>query len=98
MIASEDAFTLVLDCIDSLVRSGSLDPIEGLGRDTVILGVGSVMDSIGFITFITEVEDRIQMETGEEYYLVLNEIDTFNINNPSLKLGVVADYISNLTK
>ncbi len=98
MITSEGAYTLIVDCIESLVRSESIEPIENLSKDTIVLGVGSVMDSISFITFITEVEDRIQMETDDDYYLVLNEIDAFNINNPHLGLGVLAAYIAATVK
>lgn len=94
MITNEDTYSLINECVDSLVRSGSIDPIENFSRDTVILGGGSVLDSISFVTFITEVEDRIQAETGEEFYLVLNEIDAFNINNPNLTIGGLSDYIS----
>lgn len=93
MITNESAYKLIIDCIESLVRSGSLDPIESISKETVILGSGSVMDSIGFVTFITEVEDRIQLETGKDFYLVLNEIDAFNINNPNLTIGVFSKYI-----
>lgn len=93
MITNESAYKLIIDCIESLVRSGSLDPIESISKETVILGSGSVMDSIGFVTFITEVEDRIQLETGKDFYLVLNEIDAFNINNPNLTIGVFSEYI-----
>lgn len=94
MITKENAYKLITECIESLVRSDSMEPIEEVSIDTVILGTGSVMDSISFVTFITEVEDRIQSETGEEFYLVLNEIDAFNINNPNLTLGSLAEYIS----
>lgn len=94
MITNENTYSLIKECVDSLVRSGSIDPIENFSRDTVILGGGSVLDSISFVTFITEVEDRIQSETGEEFYLVLNEIDAFNINNPNLTIGGLSDYIS----
>jgi alcohol dehydrogenase class IV len=94
MITNENTYKLINECVDSLIRSGSIDPIENFSRDTVILGGGSVLDSISFVTFITEVEDRIQSETGEEFYLVLNEIDAFNINNPNLTIGVLSDYIS----
>lgn len=94
MITNENTYKLINDCVDSLIRSGSIDPIENFSRDTVILGGGSVLDSISFVTFITEVEDRIQSETGEEFYLVLNEIDAFNINNPNLTIGGLSDYIS----
>jgi hypothetical protein len=94
MITNENTYSLINECVDSLVRSGSIDPIENFSRDTIILGGGSVLDSISFVTFITEVEDRIQAETGEEFYLVLNEIDEFNINNPNLTIGGLSDYIS----
>jgi len=94
MISNENTYKLIKECVDSLVRSRSIDPIENFSRETVILGSGSDLDSIGFVTFITEVEDRIQSETGEEFYLVLNEIDTFNINNPNLTIGGLSDYIS----
>ena len=94
MITKENTYKLINDCVDSLIRSGSIDPIENFSRDTVILGGGSVLDSISFVTFITEVEDRIQAETGEEFYLILNEIDAFNINNPNLTIGGLSDYIS----
>lgn len=94
MITKENAYKLITECIDSLIRSDSMEPIDNYSMDTVILGSGSVMDSISFVTFITEVEDRIQSETGEEFYLVLNEIDAFNINNPNLNLGSLAEYIS----
>lgn len=94
MITNENAYKLINECIDSLVRSGSIDPIEDFSKETVILGSGSVLDSISFVTFITEVEDRIQSGTGEEFYLVLNEIDAFNINNPNLTIGSLSEYIS----
>jgi hypothetical protein len=94
MISNENTYKLINECVDSLVRSGSIDPIENFSRETVILGSGSELDSISFVTFITEVEDRVQSETGEEFYLVLNEIDAFNINNPNLTIGGLSDYIS----
>jgi hypothetical protein len=94
MITNESIYVLINECVESLVRSGSIDPFENFGRETVILGSGSELDSISFVTFITEVEDRIQSETGVEFYLVLNEIDAFNINNPNLTIGGLSDYIS----
>lgn len=94
MTTNEKAYSLINECIESLVRSGSIDAIDNFNKETVILGAGSVLDSISFVTFITEVEDRIQSETGEEFYLVLNEIDAFNINNPSLTIGGLSDYIA----
>jgi hypothetical protein len=94
MLTKENSYKLLVDCIESLIRSESIDAIENISEETIILGIGSTMDSISFVTFITEVEDRLQNETGSEIYLVLNQIDAFNINNPNLTLNILSDYIS----
>ncbi len=96
MLTKENSYKLLVDCIESLIRSESIDVIENISEETIILGIGSTMDSISFVTFITEVEDRLQNETGSEIYLVLNQIDAFNINNPNLTLNILSDYISKI--
>ena len=96
MLTKENSYKLLVDCIESLIRSESIDAIENISEETIILGIGSTMDSISFVTFITEVEDRLQNETGSEIYLVLNQIDAFNINNPNLTLNILSDYISKI--
>ena len=75
MLTKENAYKLLVECIESLIRSESIEAIENISEETIILGIGSTMDSISFVTFITEVEDRLQNETGSEIYLVLNQID-----------------------
>ena len=96
MLTKENAYKLLVECIESLIRSESIEAIENISEETIILGIGSTMDSISFVTFITEVEDRLQNETGSEIYLVLNQIDAFNINNPNLTLNILSDYISKI--
>ena len=97
MIDRKEALQLVEASLDSLARSGVLDQQISVSTDTVLLGSGSDLDSLGFVTFITDLEDRIQQRTQQEHYLVLNEIAQFNIDRPELTVDVLARYIVRLT-
>ncbi len=97
LLSNEDVLKLIQESVESLVRSETIDgPIE-LNVDTVLMGADAVMNSIGFVTFVTDVEDRILEKTGTEYYLVLNEISEFSIDTPNLTVDVLAQYIVQLT-
>lgn len=98
MLSQSDALNLIRDSLDSLERSGSLEQKIHVQEQTVLLGSGSSLDSLGFVTFITDLEDRLQQETQQEHYLVLTEISQFNINSPSLTVGALANYIVQLTR
>lgn len=86
------AMELIQESFDSLVRSGTVESDVSVSNETVLLGTSSPLDSIGFVTFVTEFEDRIQEETGEDHYLVLSDVNNFNVNNPSLTAETLAKY------
>lgn len=97
MITYEHALQLIQDSVSSLRRSGLLEHEVQVSADTVLLGASSALDSIAFVTFVTDLEDRLNRVTGQELFLVLNEIQDFNIDNPYFTAGVLAQYISKLT-
>ena len=99
MFTQEDALQLIQDSMDSLIRSGTIETEKvKVTHETVLLGEGALLDSIGFVTFVTDMEDRMEEKTGHECYLVLNEIGEFNINSPSLKAGVLSRYLVKLAQ
>lgn len=97
MIDKTAAVRLIEESLDSLARSGLLDAKISVSAETVLLGSGSELDSMGFVTFFTDLEDRIQQRTHQEHYLVLNEIAQFNIDRPELTVDALAQYIERLT-
>ena len=96
MISNERALRLIQDSLSSLWRVGLLEHEVVVGGDTVLLGTGSPLDSIAFVTFVTDLEDRLNQQTNQEIFLVLNEIQEFNIDNPYLTAGTIAQYIVRL--
>lgn len=64
-------------------------------RDTVLMGEGAVLDSLGLVTFVVAVEERIETETGRAVRLV-NENAMSRGGSPFRTLGTLADYIYEL--
>ena len=69
-----------------------------LTGDTVLLGTGSPLDSIAFVTFVTDVEERLGRETDQELYFDLTDIHEFNTEAASLSADTLARYLVKLTQ
>lgn len=91
------ALKLMQDSFDSMQRSGMLEENVAVAADTVILGSGSIFDSLGFVTFISDMEERVSDEAGEDHYLILTEIHEFNAEEAFLSAGTLAQYIEKIS-
>lgn len=99
MIAYDTALHLIRDSLNSLQRVGLIEQEVIIQDDIVLLGSGSPLDSIAFVTFVTELEDRLNRETNqEELFLVLQDIHEFNIDNSNLSASTFAHYLVKLTE
>jgi hypothetical protein len=96
MFDQNSAFKMLQESLDSLARSGTIKQPIKIQPTTQLLGPESSLDSLGFVTFVTDIEDRLQSKLDKECYLVLNEIAQFNINSPSLTADVLVRYMVKL--
>lgn len=93
----EQVFEQLQECLDSLWRSKLLESKLDVTADTVLLGANSTMDSIAFATFLPDLEDRLSQETGQEIFLLLEEIHEFNDDKSALTADILAKYVVRLT-
>ncbi len=95
-----DNYQMSLDVIretfESLKQSGVVDSDVDFSEALIVLGNESKFDSIGFVTFISDLEDRISEALNREVFLVLDDINNFNTNNPSLSVKVLSEYIASM--
>ena len=86
---------MMQEIFDSLIRSGLVAAQEqpAIRDETVLLGAGSLLDSIAFVTFVTELEDRLTAERGEDVFLVLKDIHDFEPAAATLSCGTLARYV-----
>ena len=94
-MTKDRVLVLIQDCFDSLKTSGLIETSVQVNDQTALLGPGSVLDSIAFVTFVVELEDRINQEIGQElsmFNLAINEIHEFNPDKTALSAGTLAEY------
>jgi acyl carrier protein len=100
MMTQEEVLKVIQETLDSLARSGLIAQPVTAQEDTVLLGRGAIVDSIGFVTFMTELEDRISQKEDSEvsvFALVLQDIHEFNPEDSQLAVGTLQRYIVKLT-
>jgi len=93
----KQALQLMQDSFDSMQRSGMIEEKIKVTPDTIILGTGSSLDSLGFVTFISDLEERVSAETGTEHYLILTEIHETNADQAFLSAEGLAVYVEKIT-
>src|SRR4051794_35650862 len=97
MMAADDMIELMRESIDGLHTSGIIEKPFGLSSETVIFGADSPLDSIGFVTFITDMEDRLGALTGKDISITLLDIDDFNESDPHLTVKRLVDFLVRLS-
>ena len=96
-MTKDRALQLIKEVFDSLGEENLLAETVIVNSDTFLLGNNSPLDSVGFVTFITDLEERLIQETNnDEIYLVLDKIDDFNTNERVLSVDMLARHIVKL--
>jgi acyl carrier protein len=97
MLAKDEILSLLRESILSLRRSGIIEVDIAVDAETILLGTGSSLDSMGFVTFVTDVEERLNRETGKDLYIVLTELEERFPGSTTLTADMFADYLVELT-
>ena len=91
-MTAEHALAMMGDVLEGLRRSEMVAAGGPLGPGKVLIGPGAVLDSLGFVSFIAEMEDRLNRDRSEPVELILTEIWDFSSENPTLTAAILADY------
>lgn len=92
MIARKDAYEIVLASLREVFEQNGMPPPDGIGEDTVLVGSDPVLDSLGVVQLIVEVEQRV--EQGHSISVTLaNDKAMSQKNSPFRTVGVLADHV-----
>lgn len=97
-VSRERIMQLVQESLRHIQSTGLLERTVLMNADTVLLGTDSVLDSLNFVAFITDMEERLNAETHQDLFLVLNDIQTFNSDDPHLSIDTLVQHILSLTE
>ena len=92
MIARKDAYEIVIASLNEVFAQTGVPAPESLGEDTVLVGSDPVLDSLGVVQLIVEVEQRV--EQGHNISVTLaNDKAMSARNSPFRTIGVLADHV-----
>ena len=92
MIARKDAYEIVIASLNEVFAQTGAPAPETLNEDTVLVGADPVLDSLGVVQLIVEVEQRV--EQGHNISLTLaNDKAMWARNSPFRTIGVLADHV-----
>ena len=90
---SRMAVTAILgECLRSLHESGHVEQAIEPTEDTILMGTGTKLDSIAFVTLLTDVEDRLYAEFGREVSIGM-DLGDWDDANPFRTVGSLTDHI-----
>ena len=93
-MTKDRAIQLIKDAFYNLDENDLLDEDVKVVNDTLLVGNNSPLDSLGFVSFMTDLEERLIEETNnDDIHLVLHEIDGFDSKDAVLSVEMLARHI-----
>ena len=77
---------IVMDTLKDLQKKKVITKNLKISDNSVLLGDNSILDSIGFVTFLTNCEESFQKNFKKNFIIKMNEIHDLNQGKHFLKL------------
>ena len=91
-----EALVLISEVLVNLESENLLDAPVVFSDNLPLLGPNSPLDSLSFISFLTELEDRVTLLNSRDTYIVLNEIAEFDVSSNRLTALQLASHLTKL--
>ncbi len=92
MIARKDAYDIVVASLQEVFAQTGAPAPDSLGEDTVLVGNDPVLDSLGVVQLIVEVEQRVEQNHNISVTLA-NDKAMSARNSPFRTIGVLTDHV-----
>jgi acyl carrier protein len=92
MIARNQAYDVVVASLKEVFAQEGTTPPDTITDETVLVGNDAVLDSLGVVQLIVEVEQRVEGEHGISVTLA-NDKAMSQRNSPFRTVGVLADHV-----
>jgi acyl carrier protein len=92
MIERTAALNIVYASIQEVFAQTGVDAPSALTEDTVLVGKDAVLDSLGVVSLIVEVEQRVEGEHGASVTLA-NDKAMSQRNSPFRTVGILTDHV-----
>jgi acyl carrier protein len=91
MLERQQALGVVLGCLRTVLEEAGGD-LAGLGEETTLVGPGAAVDSIGMVSLIVDIEQRLELDHQVSVTLA-SERAMSQKSSPFRTAGLLADHI-----
>ena len=92
MTKNEKAMQAVMEAVDELNEQIPKEQKLKKSADTALFGSGGSLDSLGLVSLVTTVEQKIEEKFGITA-TIFDDITALENNNPFRTIGSLSDYI-----
>jgi acyl carrier protein len=92
MLTKEDVQNIIRDSIVAINEEKQGGEQIPVAEDTVLMGSGTVLDSLDFILLVTNIEERLYASIKQQIQLV-HDMGAFDNNNPFRTADSLSDHI-----
>jgi len=78
IISQQQVKELIFRALEKIKTTEVVKEDFCISDDTILLGMKGVLDSISFVAFVTDLEEKIEDITGKECIIKLQEIHDLN--------------------
>lgn len=94
MVKREQIRDLICGCLEALNRERAPEKQIEISKDTLLLADDSSLDSLAFVAFSTDLEDRLASWTGKDFTLVATALSSDQNHFHSVE--TLTDYVERL--
>jgi len=92
MIVRSEAYEIVLASLREVFAQTGIDAPATLGEESVLVGTDAVVDSLGIVQLIVEIEQRVESGHGISITLASDKAMSQR-NSPFRTIGVLTDHV-----
>lgn len=96
MITEQKVRQIIHESLQKIFDSRIVPEEFSVNDDTALIGMGGNLDSVAFVVFATDVEERLEDEIGREFILKLQEIHDLNEGKNALIVGDMARLVTKI--
>ena len=94
MISKQRVQELIYESLQQIKDSDPSYHDVLLNDDTIVLGIGGPFDSVAFTALVTDLEEKIEDETGNECFLNVDDIVTFQKGTEMITVGGLMRFLN----
>lgn len=96
MLSETSILGLIKESLESLHRGGIIEIAVVANEETSLFGENSDLDSMGFVTFVSDIEERLNRKVDKEVFIILSDLEEMYPASAKLTVSMFINYLTKL--